>query len=277
MNLGVINGSNAEFGGTGTVSWSGFTPGTVSGAVDWFNMRGTFDSTRNRLGLSNIPLTADDITTDMTLRFATTTTSDACSFDVYVNDAKAGSLSNVPGETATVPLDKRYFVVGNNNIELRFVSSAGTVYTDAIQLVRTQGDYYAVDSDQSDCAFGRYELVDGVETRQPTTIHFDVPDAIAGREGYYLRVTLRARTAGSAQTLSLALNGAATPFATFAAAATDEWQEFKADIPAESLVAGDNVLTLSNAAAVSGGSTWLGVDFLRAEVRFTSPTTIVIR
>lgn len=278
VNLGVINGSNAEFGGTGTASYAGITASRVSGAVDWFNMRGTFTATMNRLNISNFPMAADDFANGLTLRFTTTAASDTCSFDIYVNDVKAGTLSNVPGGTATLALAKNLFLVGNNKVEVRFVSSSGTVYTDAIQLVRTAGgDYYATDADLSDCAFGRYELVDGVETRQPTTIRFDVPDAIAGREGHYLRVTLRARTAGSAQTLSLALNGAATPFATFEAAATDEWQEFKSDIPAESLVAGDNVLTLSNAAAVSGGSTWLGVDFLRAEVRFTSPTTIVIR
>ncbi|MBQ7190908.1 MAG: hypothetical protein IJR99_15990, partial [Kiritimatiellae bacterium] len=60
VNLGVINDSNAEFGGTGTASWSGITAGTVSGAVDWFNMRGTFTATMNRLGISNFPMTAED-------------------------------------------------------------------------------------------------------------------------------------------------------------------------------------------------------------------------
>ena len=121
------------------------------------------------------------------------------------------------------------------------------------------------------------KLVDGVETRQPTTIHFDVPDALAGREGHYLRVTLRARTAGNAQTIALSLNGAATPFATFAAEATTEYQTFKADIPAESLVAGENVLTLSNAAASAGGSTWLGVDYVRAEAGLNQPFTLIVR
>ena len=118
--------------------------------------------------------------------------SDACSFDVYVNDAKAGSLSNVPGATVTMALEKRFFVVGNNKVELRFVSSSGTVYTDAIQLVRTQsGDYYATDLDQSDCAFGRYEIENGAEARQPTSIHFDVPDAIAGKDSCRICVTIR--------------------------------------------------------------------------------------
>ena len=278
VNLGVINGSNAEFGGTGTGSWAGFTAGRVSGAVDWFNMRGTFTATMNRLGITNFPLTADDFANGLTLRFTTTAASDACSFDIYVNDVKAGTLSNVPGGTATLALAKNLFLVGNNKVEVRFVSSSGTVYTDAIQLVRTAGgDYYATDADLSDCAFGRYELVDGAEVRQPTTLHFDVPAAIAGHDGYSLRVTLRVRTAGNAQTLTLALNGSATPAATIEAAATDEFQTLTADIPATSLVAGDNALTLSNTAAQAGGSTWLGVDYLRAEVRFTSPMTIVIR
>ncbi|MBR3086277.1 MAG: hypothetical protein IKH04_07725 [Kiritimatiellae bacterium] len=278
VNLGVVNGSNAEFGGTGTGSWAGITAGTVSGAVDWFNMRGTFTATMNRLGISNFPMAADDFATGLTLRFTTTSDSDSCSFKVFVNSTEAGTLSNVPGGTATLALDKSLFVVGNNSVEVRFVSSSGTVYTDAIQLVRTAGgDYYAADADLSDCAFGRYELVDGVETRQPTTLRFDVPDAIAGREGHYLRVTLRARTAGNAQTIALSLNGAAEPFAEFAAEATTEYQTFKADIPAESLVAGENVLTLSNAAASAGGSTWLGVDYVRAEAGLNQPFTLIVR
>lgn len=278
VNLGVVNDGNAEFGGTATASWSGITAGTVSGAVDWFNMRGTFTSSMNRLGISNFPLTADDFANGLTLRFTTTAASDTCSFDIYVNDVKAGTLSNVPGGTATLALAKNLFLVGNNKVEVRFVSSSGTVYTDAIQLVRTAGgDFRATDADLSNCAFGRYELVDGVETRQPTTMHFDVPDSIAGREGYYLRVTLNVRTAGNAQTLALSLNGAATPAAAIESAATDEFQTLTADIPATSLVAGDNALTLSNTAAQSGGSTWLGVDFVRAEVWFPTPTTIVLR
>ena len=278
VNLGVINGSNAEFGGTATTSYSGFTASRVSGAVDWFNMRGTFTATMNRLNISNFPMTADDFATGLTLRFTTTSASDACSFKVFVNSTEAGTLSNVPGGTATLALDKSLFVVGNNSVEVRFVSSSGTVYTDAIQLVRMEGgDYHAADPDQSDCAFGRYELAGGVETRQPTSIHFDVPDAIAGREGYYLRVTLRAKTAGNAQTLSLTLNGAAAPTATMASEATDDFQTFQADIPAASLVAGENVLTLANAAVDAGSSTWLGVDYVQTEIWFPTPTTIVLR
>ncbi len=100
---------------------------------------------------------------------------------------------------------------------------------------------------------------------------------VAGHDGYSLRVTFRVRTAGNAQTLTLALNGSATPAATIEAAATDEFQTLTADIPATSLVAGDNALTLSNTAAQAGGSTWLGVDFVRTEVRFPTPMTIVIR
>ena len=274
-NLGVINDSNAEFGGTGTASWAGFTADRVSGAVDWFNMRGTFDSTRNRLGLSNMALTADDITTDMTLRFATTTASDACSFDVYVNDVKAGSLSNVPGGTVTLGLAKRFFIVGSNKVELRFVSSSGTVYTDAIQLVRTQsGDYYATDLDQSDCAFGRYEIENGVETRQPTSVHIDVPDVLAGKGYCLVRATVRFKCT-SAQTLTLSANG--VPVATFNAKASDDFQVFTAKVTGEAFHAGDNVLTLSNAATQAGGSTWIGVDYFRLEAVEQMGLTVIIR
>lgn len=277
VNLGVVNGSNAEFGSTGTGSLNSFSAGLVSGAVDWFNMRGTFTSSMNRLNIANIPLTADELVNGLTLRFPTTSASDACSFDVYVNDAKAGSLSNVPGGTVTMALEKRFFVVGNNKVELRFVSSSGTVYTDAIQLVRTQGgDYYTVDSDQSDCAFGHYELLDGAEARQPTSIHFDVPDALAGKDNCQILVTVRFK-ATQAQTLSLTVNGAAEPVATFDAQASDEFQVFKVKIPGEVFHAGDNVLTLSNAAAQAGGSTWLGVDYFRVEIIPQPGFFIIIR
>ena len=276
-NLGVINGSNAEFGGAGTESWAGFTAGTVSGAVDWFNMRGTFTATMNRLGITNFPMTADDFANGLTLRFTTTAASDTCSFKVFANGTEVGTLSNVPGGTATFALDKSLFVVGNNSVEVRFVSSSGTVYTDAIQLVRTQsGDYYATDGDQSDCVFGRYEIENGVETRQPTNLHIDVPGAIAGRGDYFVRATVRFKTAQS-QTLALAVNGVAEPVATFSAAASDAFQEFLADIPAGALLPGDSVLTLSNAAAQAGGGTWLGVDCFRVEALHHVGTQLILR
>ena len=277
VNLGVVNGSNAEFGGTATASWAGFTAGTVSGAVDWFNMRGTFTAAMNRLGISNFPMTADDFASGLTLRFSTTVASDACSFDVYVNDAKAGSLSNVPGGIVMLELAKHLFVVGNNKVELRFVSSSGTVYTDAIQLVRTQsGDYYATDLDQSDCAFGRYEIENGVETRQPTSIHVDVPDVLAGKGYCLLRATVRFKST-SAQTLALTVNGAETPVATFNAKASDDFQVFTAKVTGEAFHAGDNVLTLSNVPAQAGGSTWLGVDYFRLESVEQMGLQVIIR
>ena len=275
VNLGVINGSNAEFGGTGTASWSGFTADRVSGAVDWFNMRGTFTSTMNRLGISNIPLSADDITTDMMLRFTTTSASEACSFDVYVNDVKAGSLSNVPGGTVTSELARHLFIVGNNKVELRFVSSSGTVYTDAIQLVHAPiGDYYATDSDLSDCAFGRYEVENGVEKRQPTSIHVEVPDVLAGKSYCLINATLRFKCS-SAQTLTLSANGVSV--ATFNANASDEFQEFKVKVTGEAVHAGDNMLMLSNVPSQAGGSSWLGVDYLRLEAVKQMGTMVLIR
>lgn len=276
-NLGVVNGSNAEFGNTGTGSLNSFSASLVSGAVDWFNMRGTFTSSMNRLSMANIALSADNIGTGLTLRFATTTASDTCSFNVYVNDALAGSLSNVPGGTATLALEKRFFVVGNNKVEVRFVSSSGTVYTDAIQLVRNEsGDYYATDRDQSDCVFGHYELVDGVEARQPTSVHIDVPDVIAGKANYTVRVVVRFK-ATHAQTLALTANGAAEPVATFNAEASDEFQEFVADVSAAALHAGDNVLTLSNAPAQPAGSTWLGIDYFKVESIYHFGVKIILR
>ena len=219
--------------------------------------------------------TADDITTDMTLRFATTTASDACSFDVYVNDVKAGSLSKVPGGTVTLGLAKRFFIVGSNKVELRFVSASGTVYTDAIQLVRTQsGDYYATDPYPSNCAFGHYEIENGAEARQPTSVHVDVPDVLAGNGYCLVRATIRFKCT-SAQTLTLSVNG--EPVATFNATASDDFQVFTAKVTGEAFHAGDNVLTLSNASAQAGGSTWLGVDYFRLESVEQMGLKVIIR
>ena len=277
VNLGVLNDSSAEFGGTGTASWAGFTAGTVSGAVDWFNMRGTFTATMNRLGITNFPMTADDFANGLTLRFATTAASDSCSFKVFVNSTEVGTLSNVPGGTSTLALDKSLFVVGNNSVEVRFVSSSGTVYTDAIQLVRTQsGDYYATDGDQSDCVFGHYEIENGEETRQPTSIHVDVPDCVAGNGNYFVRVQIKFKGGTAAQTLALTVNGAAEPVATFAAPVSDGFQEFKVDVPATALRTGDNVLTLSNAAN-GAGTAYLDVDYVRVETCVRYGMTIVVQ
>ena len=277
VNLGVVNGSNAEFGGTGTASYSGFTASRVSGAVDWFNMRGTFTATMNRLNISNFPMTADDFSTGLTLRFTTTAASDTCSFKVFANGTEVGTLSNVPGGTATFALDKSLFVVGNNSVEVRFVSASGTVYTDAIQLVRTQsGDYYATDGDQSDCVFGHYEIENGVEKRQPTSIHVDVPDCVAGNGRYFVRVQIKFRGGATAQTLALTVNGAAEPVATFAAPVSDGFQEFKVDVPATALRAGDNVLTLSNAAN-GEGTAYLDVDYVRMETCVRYGMTIIVQ
>ena len=58
---------------------------------------------------------------------------------------------------------------------------------------------------------------------------------------------------------------------------SDEFQEFRAEIPATSLVAGDNVLTLTNAAAQAGGSTWLGVDYFRVETTERVGMRLIVR
>ena len=83
--------------------------------------------------------------------------------------------------------------------------------------------------------------------------------------------------AAGAHTLALTANGAAEPVATFNAAASDAFQEFKVDVSAEALHAGDNVLTLSNAAAQAGGSTWLGVDYFRVEAIYHVGTRFIVR
>ena len=199
----------------------------------------------------------------------TTPDSDDSDFTLTINGSTVGTLNTTHGVMAYLPIRRGLFRettgTDQNTFKLARTTSGATVKLDAFFVRRaSSGDYYATNLDQSDCAFGRYEIENGAEARQPTSIHVDVPDAIAGRGEYSVRVIVRFKATG-AQTLALTANGAAEPVATFNAAASDAFQEFKVDVPAEALHAGDNVLTLSNAAAQAGGSTWLGVDYFRVE------------
>jgi hypothetical protein len=156
-------------------------------------------------------------------------------------------------------------------------TSGATVKLDAFSIRKASSDdYYITDSDQSDCAFGHYEIENGVEKRQPTSIHVDVPDCVAGNGSYFVRVQIKFKGGTAAQTLALTVNGAAEPVATFAAPVSDGFQEFKVDVPATALRAGDNVLTLSNAAN-GEGTAYLDVDYVRMETCVRYGMTIVVQ
>ena len=276
VNVGVINGSAAEFGSTSAADKTSFTAGAVSGAVDWFNARGTFADGMTQLQIVRNGLAADETDSpSQTLRLTTTPDSDASAFSLAVNGTSAGTVTAAPGVTAYLAVPKGLFAE-NNTLLLTRTTSGATVKVDALSIVVDAAPYDTADSDLSDCAFGRYEIEDGVEKRQPTSLHVDVPDCVAGSGSCFVRVTVRFRGGAASQTLALSANGAAEPVATFAAPASDEFQEFKAKIPASMLRAGDNVLTLSNAAD-GAGTAYLDVDYVRLETCFRYGMSVVVR
>ena len=276
VNLGLLNDSSAEFGGTATSDLSAVTAGAVSGAVDWFNARGTFADSMTQLRIVRNGLTADEINSpNQTLRLTTTSDSDASTFSLTVNGASAGTITATPGVTAYLAVPKGLFGE-NNTLLLTRTTSGATVKIDALSIVADAAPYYITDSDQSDCVFGHYEIENGVEKRQPTSLHVDVPDAIAGRGNYFARVLVRFKGGATAQSLALTVNGAAEPVATFAAPVSDAFQEFKVDVPATALHAGDNVLTLSNA-ATGEGTAYLDVDYVRLETLAHVGTQLILR
>ncbi len=87
---------------------------------------------------------------------------------------------------------------------------------------------------------------------------------------------MRFKGGTTAQTLALTVNGAAEPVATFAAPVSEAFQEFKVDVPATALRAGDNVLTLSNDAD-GEGTAYLDVDYVRIETCFRYGMTSIVK
>ena len=274
VNLGILNDSSAEFGGTAATDQSAVTASAVSGYVDWFNARGTFADGMTQLKIVRNGLTADEIKSPQrTLRLTTTSDSDTSTFSLTVNGTSAGTIAATPGVTAYLAIPKGLFAE-NNTLILTRTTSGATVKIDALSIVVDAAPYYITDADQSDCAFGLYEIENGVEKRQPTNLHVDVPDAIAGRDNYLARVLMRFKGGATAQTLALTVNG--EPVAAFAAPVSEAFQEFKVDVPATALRAGDNVLTLSNAAN-GEGTAYLDVDYVRIETCFRYGTTLMVR
>ncbi|MBQ3288530.1 MAG: hypothetical protein IJH50_03895 [Kiritimatiellae bacterium] len=280
LNFGVVNDSNAEFGDTDQRETAGMTVNNYSNGNDfWFSERAVFTDAHSAQQLNLRNLSAANADASYILCMMTTADSDDSSFSLTINGSSVGTFTVTHGAMAYLPIPRGFLRettgTDQNTFKLTRTTSGATVKLDAFLVRRaSSGDYYATDLDQSDCAFGRYELVNGSEVRQPTSIHVDVPDAIAGNADYSVRVVVRFK-ASEAQTLTLAANGAAV--ATFNAAASDEIQKFKADVSAAALHAGDNVLTLSNAAAQAGGSTWLGVDCFRVVTIYHFGATLIIK
>lgn len=282
LNFGVVNDSTGEFGDADARQTAGMTVPSYSSANDfWFSERAVFTDERSAQQYNCKNLTAADVDSAYVLRMMTTSDSGDSDFTLTINGTTVGTFTATHGKMAYLTIPRGLLVAtagtdGINTVKLIRATAGATVKLDALSIRKASSDDYCItDSDQSDCVFGRYELVDGVETRQPTNLHIDVPDAIAGRGDSFLRVVVRFR-ATQAQTLALTVNGAAEPVATFAAPVSDGFQEFKVDVPATALRAGDNVLTLSNAAN-GEGTAYLDVDYVRMETCVRYGMTIVVQ
>ena len=283
LNFGVVNDSSGEFGDTDTRATSGMTINSYNSANDfWFSERAVFTDQHSAQQYNCKYLTDADVDSAYILRMMTTSDSDDSDFTLTINGSTAGTFTATHGNMAylTIPRGLLIATAGTedlNTVKLMRATSGATVKLDAFSVRKASSeDYYATDSDQSDCVFGHYELVDGAEARRPTSVHVDVPDAIAGNGDYSVRVVVRFK-ATEPQTLALAVNGAAEPVATFDAAASDGFQVFRADVSAAAFQAGDNVFTLSNSAAQPGGSTWLGVDCFRVESFYRFGMKVILR
>ena len=284
LNFGVVNDSVGEFGDTDTRATAGMTITSYNSANDfWFSERAVFTDERSAQQYNCKYLTAADVDSAYVLRMMTTSDSDDSDFTLTINGSTVGTFTATHGRIAylTIPRGLLIATAGTediNTVKLIRATSGATVKLDAFSIRKASSDdYYATDADQSDCVFGRYEIENGVEKRQPTNLHVDIPDAIAGRDNYFARVLVRFKGGTTAQTLALTVNGAAEPVATFVVPVSDAFQEFKVDVPTSALRAGDNVLTLSNAATQAGGSTWLGVDYFRVEAIYHIGTRFRLR
>ena len=283
LNFGVVNDSVGEFGDADTRVTAGMTITSYNSANDfWFSERAVFTDERSAQQYNCKYLTAADVDSAYVLRMMTTSDSDDSDFTLTINGSTVGTFTATHGKIAylTIPRGLLVATAGTedvNTVKLIRTTSGATVKLDAFSIRKASSDdYYATDADQSDCVFGRYEIENGVEKRQPTNLHVDVPDAIAGRDNYFARVLVRFKGGATAQTLTLTVNGAAEPVATFAAQSSDAFQEFEAEIPASMLRAGDNVLTLSNA-ATGGVTAYLDVDYVRLETLAHVGTRFILR
>lgn len=283
LNFGVVNDSPGEFGDTDTRATAGMTITSYNSANDfWFSERAVFTDERSAQQYNCKYLTAADVDSAYVLRMMTTSDSDDSDFTLTINGSTVGTFTATHGKIAylTIPRGLLVATAGTedvNTVKLIRTTSGATVKLDAFSIRKASSDdYYITDSDQSDCAFGHYEIQNGVEKRQPTNLHIDVPDSIVGKGNYFVRVQIKFRGGTTAQTLALTVNGAAEPVATFAAPVSDAFQVFKVDVPVSELRAGDNVLTITNAAS-GAGTAYLDVDYVRLETCFRNGMIIMVQ
>ena len=277
VRLGTINGSSLEFaGGASSATTAGaqndhaMTPATL--AAEHPSLTISFDVTANAAGLGQI------------LRM-TGANSGTLTADVSVNGTAAGRIVISGGRTSLRFLKGDLFHAGANTLTLTRTASSGDIGFDAIALggglqigncdANEMSDfsdtnqnylhYYATDGNWKH-VMGRIMAITESHNYRKTRLHVYVPEEIAGHANYSVAFSFRVnvKDGPSGQPIGLYLNGAETPVLS-AAVQSGAWREFKCNIPARSLVAGDNVFVLANDYVCSSYTGLFGFDCFRIE------------
>lgn len=277
VRLGTANGSSLEFAG-------GTSAATTAGTqTDHALMPATLTAGHPSVTVSfHVPV--QDVGLGQILR-VTTTGGGQMAVDVSVNSTAAGSMSLAGGHTALLSLRGELFSAGANTLTLTRTASAGEVSFDAIALgggfqIGKQDSneltdfsdtnqnylhYYAEDGNWKH-VMGRIMGINESHNYRKTRLHVFVPDEIAGKPDYSVRFSFRVaiKDGPSGQPVGVYLNGDATPILS-KPVQSGAWREFKCKIPAEDLMAGDNVIVIANDYPCDSYTGLFGFDCFRFE------------
>ena len=266
LKLGTVNGSSLDFADGGSAS--------VSASF-------------------NVP--AQDVGLGQLLR-VTTTGGGQVTVGVSVNGAAAKAMTLLSGKTELLFLKGDLFHAGANTITLTRTSSTGNIAFDAIALgggfqIGKQDSseltdfsdtnqsylhYYATDGNWKH-VMGRIMGINEAHNYRKTRLHVFVPDEVAGHPNYSVRFSFRVKVQDgpSGQPVGVYLNGSETPVLS-KPVESGAWREFKCKIPAERLLAGDNVFVIANDYPCDSYKGLIGFDCFRFETAFNPGLVISV-
>ena len=218
----------------------------------------------------------------------TTTGGGQMAVDVSVNGTAAKAMTLLSGKTELLFLKGDLFHAGANTITLTRTASTGNIAFDAIALgggfqIGNQDSseltdfsdtnqsylhYYATDGNWKH-VMGRIMGINESHSYRKTRLHVFVPDEVAGRANYSVRLSFRVKVQDgpSGQPIGVYLNGSETPVLS-KPVESGAWREFKCKISAERLLAGDNVFVLANDYPCDSYKGLFGFDCFRFEMAF---------
>ena len=267
VKLGTVNGSSLDFADGGSAS--------VSASF-------------------NVP--AQDVGLGQVLR-VTTTGGGQMAVDVSVNGASAEAMTLLSGKTELLFLKGDLFQAGANTITLTRTASTGDIAFDAIALgggfqIGNQDSSELTDFSDTNQSYLHYYATDGnwkhvmgrimahyeSHNYRKTRLHVYIPDEIAGHPNYSVRFSfsVRVQDGPSGQPVGVYLNGSETPVLA-APVESGAWREFKCKIPAERLLAGDNVFVIANDYPCDGYKGLFGFDCFRFETVFNQGFVLLFR